>query len=159
MAASAVARISRNPLHRARSPRNDPAAMLKTGGLQLSVETERRLHVSEFVHRSPLDIIRLAYYVLDVIRSWSDSATRRFADSGKGNFPGLDRELAVRRLNMPDSAVSLQEISPLKSVGLHKLKGDRKGQWAITVNGPWRICFRFRSSDAYDVELTDYHRG
>jgi proteic killer suppression protein len=94
-----------------------------------------------------------------MIKSWGDSATRRFAESGKGNFPGLDRELAIRRLNMLDSAVSLQEISPLKSVGLHKLKGDRKGQWAITVNGPWRVCFRFRDGNAYDVELTDYHQG
>jgi proteic killer suppression protein len=94
-----------------------------------------------------------------VIKSWKDGATRRFAESGKGNFPGLDRELAVRRLNMLDSAISLKEISPLKSVGLHKLKGDRKGQWAITVNGPWRICFRFRDGNAYDAELTDYHRG
>jgi proteic killer suppression protein len=94
-----------------------------------------------------------------VIKSWKDGATRRFAESSKGNFPGLDRELAVRRLNMLDSAISLKEISPLKSVGLHKLKGDRKGQWAITVNGPWRICFRFRDGNAYDAELTDYHRG
>jgi toxin HigB-1 len=94
-----------------------------------------------------------------MISSWKDSATRRFAESGRGNFPGLDRELAIRRLNMLDSAVSLHEISPLKSVGLHKLRGDRKGQWAITVNGPWRICFRFRDGNAYDVELTDYHRG
>ena len=94
-----------------------------------------------------------------MIKFWKDSATRRFAESGKGNFPRLDRELAVSRLNMLDSAVSLQEISPLKSVGLHKLKGDRKGQWAMTVNGPWRICFRFHDGNAYDVELADYHRG
>jgi proteic killer suppression protein len=58
---------------------------------------------------------------------------------------------------MLDSAPSVQAISPLKSVGLHKLKGDRKGQWAITVNGPWRICFRFRDGNAYDVEITDTH--
>ncbi|MGH6735717.1 MAG: type II toxin-antitoxin system RelE/ParE family toxin [Methyloceanibacter sp.] len=94
-----------------------------------------------------------------MIKSWGDSASRRFAESGKGGFPGLDRELAVRRLNMLDSAVSLREIRPLKSVGLHKLKGNRKGQWAIAVNGPWRICFRFRDGNAYDVELTDYHQG
>jgi proteic killer suppression protein len=47
----------------------------------------------------------------------------------------------------------------LKSVGLHKLKGDRKGQWAMTVNGPWRICFEFRKGDAYEVEIVDYHKG
>lgn len=58
-----------------------------------------------------------------------------------------------------DAARSLQDLSPLKSVGLHKLKGNRAGQWAMTVNERWRICFRFKDGDAYAVELTDYHRG
>ena len=58
-----------------------------------------------------------------------------------------------------DAATSLKDLSPLKSVGLHKLSGDRAGQWAMTVNGPWRICFRFKSGNAYDVEITDYHKG
>jgi proteic killer suppression protein len=56
-------------------------------------------------------------------------------------------------------ATSLNDLSPLKSLGLHKLKGDRKGQWAMTVNERWRICFTFRRGDAYDVEIVDYHRG
>jgi len=47
----------------------------------------------------------------------------------------------------------------LKSVGLHKLKGDRKGQWAMTANARWRICFEFKKGDAYDVESVDYHKG
>ena len=50
-------------------------------------------------------------------------------------------------------------ISPLASVRLHRLKGIRKGQWAMTVNGPWRICFEFRKGDAYNVEIVDYHKG
>jgi proteic killer suppression protein len=56
-----------------------------------------------------------------------------------------------------DAAVSLQDLGPLKSVGLHKPTGDRSGQWAMTINGPWRICFKFKDGDAYDVEVTDYH--
>jgi proteic killer suppression protein len=47
----------------------------------------------------------------------------------------------------------------LKSVGLHKLKGGRKGQWAMTVNDRWRICFEFRKGDAHEVEIVDYRRG
>jgi plasmid maintenance system killer protein len=35
-------------------------------------------------------------------------------------------------------AQTLQDLSPLKSVGLHKLKGDRAGQWAMTVNARWQ---------------------
>lgn len=58
---------------------------------------------------------------------------------------------------MLDAAKSLSQISPYRSVALHALKGNRKGQWAITVNGRWRICFRFVSGDAYDVEIVDYH--
>lgn len=77
----------------------------------------------------------------------------------KGTFSGLDRERAVELLNVLDAAPALSAISPLKSVGLHKLKGDRRGKWAVTVNGRWRICFRFQDGNAYDVEITDYHRG
>jgi proteic killer suppression protein len=58
-----------------------------------------------------------------------------------------------------DAATSLNDLSPLKSVGLHKLTGDRKGQWAMTVNGPWRICFEFRKGDAFNVEIVNYHKG
>ena len=40
---------------------------------------------------------------------------------------------------------------------LHQLKGARKGTWAVSVSGNWRITFRFEGGDAYDVELEDYH--
>jgi len=56
-------------------------------------------------------------------------------------------------------ARALSDLSPLKSIGLHKLSGDRSGQWAMTINGPWRVCFEFRRGDAFDVEIVDYHRG
>lgn len=68
-------------------------------------------------------------------------------------------EAAVDLLLALNVAKTLQDLSPLKSVGLHKLKGDRKGKWAMTVNGPWRICFEFRRGNAYEVEIVDYHGG
>ncbi len=95
-----------------------------------------------------------------MIRSWADSATRRFYDEGKApRYRGMDVDKAQDLLAALDAATSLQDLSPLRSVGLHKLTGDRKGQWAMTINGPWRICFRFRDGDAWDVEISDYHRG
>ena len=72
---------------------------------------------------------------------------------------GLDVETAIDLLLALNVAKSLNDLSPLKSVGLHKLKGDRKGQWAMTVNQRWRICFEFRKGYAYEVEIVDYHRG
>ncbi len=92
-----------------------------------------------------------------MIKSWANSATRRFAEDAKSKFSGLDQDLALDLLAMLDAAERLSDLSPLKSVGLHKLSGDRKGQWAMKVNGPWRICFRFDGGDAFDVEITDYH--
>ena len=76
-----------------------------------------------------------------------------------GALLGLDADAAVDLLLALNVAKALHDLSPLKSVGLHKLKGDRKGQWAMTVNGPWRICFEFRKGDAYEVEIVDYHKG
>ena len=92
-----------------------------------------------------------------MIKSWANSATRQFAEDGKCKFSGLDADQAAELLAALDAATSLQDLSPLRSIGLHKLKGGRKGQWAMTVNGPWRICFVFREGDAWDVEIVDYH--
>ncbi len=71
----------------------------------------------------------------------------------------MERESAEELLAALDAATSLSSLSPLKSVGLHALKGNFKGHWAMTVNGPWRIVFRFEDGDAHDVGIIDYHRG
>lgn len=92
-----------------------------------------------------------------MIKSWANSATRRFAEQGKSRFSGLDEDAALELLASLDAATGLGDLSPLKSVGLHKLAGRRKGQWAMTINGPWRVCFRFEDGDAWDVEIVDYH--
>jgi len=95
-----------------------------------------------------------------MIRSWANRGSERFYEQGKlSGFRGMDVEAAEDLLAMLDSATSLNDLSPLKSVGLHKLSGNRKSQWAMTVNGPWRICFRFKDGDAHDVEMVDYHKG
>ena len=71
---------------------------------------------------------------------------------------------ATRRVTGRGSATT--EPAPCASltsaaiiVGLHKRKGDRKAHWAMSVHGPWRICFRFARGDAHDVEIVDYHKG
>jgi toxin HigB-1 len=92
-----------------------------------------------------------------MIRSWANSATRKFAEDGKNRFSGMDADSAAELLAALDAAGSLGDLSPLKSVGLHKLSGARKDQWAMTVNGPWRVCFEFRDGDAWNVEIVDYH--
>jgi proteic killer suppression protein len=95
-----------------------------------------------------------------MIKSWRNSAARKVWEGEQPNqFRGLDFEAAIDLLLALNVAKSLNDLSPLKSVGLHKLKGDRRNQWAMTVNERWRICFEFRKGDAHEVEIVDYHRG
>jgi proteic killer suppression protein len=95
-----------------------------------------------------------------MIRSWRSALTRKVWEGEEPNqFRGLDFEAAIDLLLALNVAKSLNDLSPLKSVGLHKLKGDRKGQWAMTVNARWRICFAFNKGDTFNVEIVDYHKG
>ena len=94
-----------------------------------------------------------------MIRSWRNTVSRKIWDGDVPNrFRSLDADAAVDLLLALNVAETLQDLSPLKSIGLQKLKGARRRQWAMTVNGPWRICFEFRDGDAYDVEIVDYHK-
>ena len=61
-----------------------------------------------------------------MIRSWAGGVTRRFAETGKSKFSGMDVEIAEKRLVALAAATSLADLTPLKSVGLHKLTGARK---------------------------------
>jgi toxin HigB-1 len=86
--------------------------------------------------------------------------TSKVWEGGRPNqLRGLDYETAIDLLLALNAAKALTDLSPLKSVGLHKLKGERRNQWAMTVNDRWRICFEFRKGDAYEVEIVDYHKG
>ena len=55
-----------------------------------------------------------------------------------------------------DEATGIKHMA-LPGFGLHPLKGNLKGFWAVSVSGNWRIIFRFEKSNAYDVDLVDYH--
>ncbi len=92
-----------------------------------------------------------------MIKSFANRATERFVTDGKSKFSGMDTAKAMARLQVLHAAISLDDIPPLKSVGLHALAGDRQGQWAMTINGPWRLVFRFNNGNAEDVEIVDYH--
>ena len=64
---------------------------------------------------------------------------------------------ANRKLTQIHNARSLHDLSAPPGNRLERLAGDRKGQHSIRINEQWRICFRWRDGDAYDVEVVDYH--
>lgn len=45
----------------------------------------------------------------------------------------------------------------LPGLRLHQLKGDRRGQWAVSVSGNWRVVFSFAGENVTNVDLVDYH--
>lgn len=64
---------------------------------------------------------------------------------------------ARRKLRILDASHDLRDLMSPPGNQLEKLKGDRKGQYSIRVNGQWRICFEWGNGGAVNVEIVDYH--
>ncbi|MEK7748391.1 MAG: type II toxin-antitoxin system RelE/ParE family toxin [Nitrospirota bacterium] len=93
-----------------------------------------------------------------MIKTFSDRDTQELYEKGKTKrFHSEIWKRALRRLEYIDMATCLEDLKVPPSNRLHKLERNRKGQYSISVNDQWRICFRFVDQDAYDVEFTDYH--
>jgi proteic killer suppression protein len=65
--------------------------------------------------------------------------------------------VALRKLAQVNAAVTLDFLRIPPGNRLERLSGDRDGQWIIRINDQWRVCFRFESNRALDVEIVDYH--
>ena len=93
-----------------------------------------------------------------MIKTFADKRTKDLYESGKSKrFPANIWERALRKLEYLDLATSLLDLKVPPSNRLHNLERDRAGQYSISINDQWRVCFRFEDGDAYDVEITDYH--
>ena len=93
-----------------------------------------------------------------MIRSFRDrNVERLFSDIDVPRFRNFER-VARRKLLYLHHAGRLDDLRRPPNNRLEALKGRRKGQYSIRINGQWRICFRWVSGDAYDVEIVDYHR-
>ena len=93
-----------------------------------------------------------------VIQSWADAETKRLFTRERSRYIPPDvQATAVRKLKMLNAAIRIDDLFIPPSNRLEKLKGDRAGQWSISINMQWRICFRWEAGQAYDVEIVDYH--
>ena len=82
-----------------------------------------------------------------------------FEEGRQRGFRGLDYERARLLLDALDAAPGLAPLRAVRAARLHALKGSRQGRWAMTVNGRWRVTFRFHGGNAHDVRIEDYHKG
>lgn len=91
-----------------------------------------------------------------MIKSFRHKGLRELFETGKSRKvrPDLSAR-ALRRLDALDAAASPSELN-IPGFGFHSLKG-RQERYALWVNGPWRFTFEWQDSDAYQVDLEQYH--
>ena len=94
-----------------------------------------------------------------MVRSFADRGTERvFRRERTRRLTPVVRKAAYRELLMLDAAETLNDLRVPPGNRLEKLAGDRAAQHSVRINRQWRICFRWRGGDAFDVEITDYHQ-
>lgn len=93
-----------------------------------------------------------------MIRTFADKETERLFCEGKSHklSPAIIPR-ALRKMDMIDAAFRVDDLRVPPGNRLHALQGDRAGSFAISINSQWRIYFKFKGEDAYDVEICDYH--
>ena len=77
-----------------------------------------------------------------------------------GNTRGINAQHAAWLrvlLTALNAATSPAQMHQLPGTRLHPLRGDREGQWAVSVSGNWRLVFEFEGEDATNIDLVDYH--
>lgn len=74
-------------------------------------------------------------------KKWSDEVANR----------------ALRKLTMLNAATDIQDLKIPPSNRLHKLKGNLKDYWPISVNNQWRIIFIWADKNAFEIQIIDYH--
>ncbi len=65
--------------------------------------------------------------------------------------------VALRKLRQIHSVLTVKELREPPGNRLERLKGNREGQWSLRMNGQYRICFRWRDGDAYEVKIAGCH--
>jgi len=92
-----------------------------------------------------------------VIKTFRHRGLRRLAELNDASKVRADQAKRIASvLAHLDAAVRPTDLD-LPGYRLHRLKGELKDTWSVTLSGNWRITFRFEDGNAYDVDLTDYH--
>ena len=107
--------------------------------------------------RLVLDICKASLYTLQMIKSFAHKGLEAYFNTGskKGIQPAHATKLRLQLAALNQAKLPNDLNAP--GWRLHELKGDYRGYHSITVNGNWRIIFRFVASDVELVDYLDYH--
>lgn len=92
-----------------------------------------------------------------MIRSFRHKGLKRLYEDDESKGVQADHLEKIGNILAVLNAAEKPEDMNLPGFGLHRLRGDLKGFWSVTVRANWRIIFRFENGAAYDVDLVDYH--
>jgi proteic killer suppression protein len=93
-----------------------------------------------------------------VIKTFKDAETEKIYQRERSRkLPPDIQQVALRKLRMVNNSINLNDLRVPPANRLEKLSGNRAGQYSVRINDQWRICFEWRGSDAFNVEITDYH--
>jgi len=93
-----------------------------------------------------------------VIKTFKDAETQKIHQRVRSRkLPSNIQQVALRKLRMINNAININDLRVPPANRLEKLSGDREGQYSIRINDQWRICFEWKSGDAFNVDITDYH--
>lgn len=82
---------------------------------------------------------------------------RKLHEDGSVAMVIPDHANKLRRILARLEASSSPSDMDLPGYGLHRLKGEYEGFYAVAVSGKWRVIFRFEGVNATDVDYLDYH--
>jgi proteic killer suppression protein len=92
-----------------------------------------------------------------MIRRFRHRGLERLFRSGDTSGINAQHAARLRRLLTTLNASAGPAGMNLPGYRLHALRGGRKGQWAVSVSGNWRLVFEFEGEDVTNVDLVDYH--
>ena len=93
-----------------------------------------------------------------MIKSFKCKETEKlFLGRFSARLPQTIQRAAAIKLKVLHAASVLETLRIPPSNNLEALHHDREGEHSIRINKQWRICFVWKGSDAYDVEIVDYH--
>ena len=93
-----------------------------------------------------------------MIRTFRDNHTQAiFLRKRSRRFSPALQRAALKKLLILHAAERIEDLLVPPGDRLEKLSGERAGQHSIRINDQWRVGFVWKGSDAYDVEIVDYH--
>ena len=92
-----------------------------------------------------------------MIRGFKHKGLRRFFEAGSKSGVQAQHVDRLRLVLAQLNAATAPRDMDLPGLNFHPLKGERKGTWAVSVSGNWRVTFRFVGKEADAVNYEDYH--